>query len=102
MGRKSFCLANSIGDGFDVAVRVAGGDDDDVSDIGEMPYVHDFDVDGFHVIERGIDDAQQGLRDGGFLGLRGGAAGTGFSGHCTPVVKGKILSGVEHNTRTRE
>ena len=57
-------LQHSIGDGFDVTVGVAGGDDDDVGDVGEMPYVHDFDVDGFHVIERGIDDAQQGLRDG--------------------------------------
>ena len=57
-------LGHPIGDGLDVAVGVAGGDDDDVSDIGEVSYVHDFDVDGFHVIERGIDDAQQGLRDG--------------------------------------
>ena len=57
-------LQHAIGDGFHVTVGVAGGDDDDVGDIGEMPHVHDFDVDGFHVIERGIDDAQQGLRDG--------------------------------------
>jgi hypothetical protein len=57
-------LHHAIGNGFDVAVGVAGGDDDDVGDVGELPHVHDLDVDGFHVIERGIDDAQQGLRDG--------------------------------------
>ena len=56
-------LHHAVGDGFDVAVGVARGDDDDVGDVGEVPHVEDFDVDGLHVIERGVDDAQESLRD---------------------------------------
>jgi hypothetical protein len=57
-------LHDAIGDGFDVAVGVARGDDDDVGDVGEVSHVHDFDVDGLHVFERTVDDAQESLRDG--------------------------------------
>jgi hypothetical protein len=78
-------LHHAIGDRFDVAVGIAGGDDDDIGDIRELSDVHDFDVDGFHVVERGIDYAQQGLRKGG-LGRRCSAAGNFFGGHFTPLV----------------
>ena len=93
-------LHHAIGDGFDVAVGIAGGDDDDVGDIGELPYVHDFDVDGFHVIERAIDDAQQGLRDARTWAAP--AVGRGANGFWWPFHSVCSFNGFEHNTPTRE
>ena len=87
-------LHHAIGDGFDVSIGIARCDDDDVGDIGEMPHVHDFDVDGLHVIECAVDDAQQGLRDRG-LGRRLaclGATRTSFCGHFTPCVVSTVPS----------
>jgi alpha-glucuronidase len=72
MPRLTAALDHAVGDRFHVTVRSAGGDDHRVSDVRELPHVHDLHVDGFHVLEGGDGDLRQGARSG--PGLLGGGS----------------------------
>ncbi len=73
--RRLALLNDSIGDGADVAVRVSGGHDEGVRDVGQTSYIQHLDVDGFHVIERDRYDFLQRR------GALGGAARSCTGGH---------------------